>query len=105
MQPKVAACGLAFDAEYRKTKNTPDSPKCAARFQTGLFHMRADAIRPIGQGKNIEESVHHSVRERSHADPTYYPTHLQASLAAGGPLISRIRTALEAYAQSILDCP
>ena len=67
--------------------------------------MRADDIRPIGQGKNAKEYVHHSVRERSKADPMCHPTNLQAYLAAGGPLISRVRAALDAYAQSILDLP
>jgi uncharacterized protein (DUF2235 family) len=88
MQQKVAACGLAFDAEFIKTKIQPNPTGVLRDSKTGLFHLRADYIRPIGQGKNAKEYVHQSVIDRSHADPAYHPTNLQAYLAAGGPLTS-----------------
>jgi uncharacterized protein (DUF2235 family) len=86
MQQKAAACGLAFDAAYINTKIKPNPAGVLRDSRTGLFHLRPDFIRPIGQGKNAHESVHQSVRSRSQADPKYQPTNLQAYLAAGGKL-------------------
>jgi uncharacterized protein (DUF2235 family) len=87
MQEKAKACGLAFDQAYIDAKIKPNSAGTLRDSKTGLFHLRSDFIRPIGQGGNAHEFVHSSALARmknANIQPAYQPVNLKNFLAANG---------------------
>ena len=87
MQEKAKACGLEFDQAYIDAKIKPHSAGALRDSKTGLFHLRRDFIRPIGQGRNTREFVHGSALARmedANVRPVYQPDNLRDYLAANG---------------------
>jgi len=86
MKAKAEACGLLFDPQYIETKITPNPAGVLRDSKTGLFHLRRDFIRPIGQGANTHELVHQSALSRRDASirPPYRPANLASFLGEGG---------------------
>jgi len=82
MKAKAEACGLAFDPQYLTTKIQPEATGVLQESKTGLFHLRRDYLRPLGQGADTNEYVHQSVIDRmqSPLQPPYRPTNLTSFL-------------------------
>lgn len=77
MKEKAEACGLAFDQAYIDAVMKPNPLGELRNSKTGLYRLTGDFLRPIGQGKHSNESVHPSVKERyDQASPPYRPENL-----------------------------
>ena len=87
MQEKAAACGLAFDVEYLESRIHPNLLGVLRDSKAGFFDITGTYLRPIGRGKNAQESVHLSVKERRDriTNPVYQPENLLEYLRDIGP--------------------
>ena len=76
MKEKAEACGLAFDQAAFQARCKPNALGELRNSKTGIYRPWRDAIRPIGKGKNSNESVHESALRRMDQDPSYRPANL-----------------------------
>ena len=73
MKERAGECGLSFDEEYIKKVIKPEVKGELRNSKKGLFVFFPSYTRPIGQGKNSEESVSSSVEERVEMLSSYRP--------------------------------
>ena len=69
--------GLTFDREYRRALVKPNPLGKLHRSWTGMYRVKGQHQRPIGELPDALEHVHPSVRERHQALPEYRPQNLQ----------------------------
>jgi uncharacterized protein (DUF2235 family) len=82
---KATACGLAFNEAYVQQHSHPDAFGELRDSKTGLYALLSDAFRPIGKGKQSNETVHASAitRLEQAQQPRYRPPNLLAYLKRG----------------------
>jgi uncharacterized protein (DUF2235 family) len=73
MKEKAEECGLSFDQDYVKKTIDPNIKGELRNSKKGFFMLFPSYIRPIGQGKNSEESVSSTVEERVEVISSYRP--------------------------------
>ncbi len=84
MKEKAELCGLSFDDTTLKQLDIvidPDWDGKLRNSKTGLYRLTGDHIRPIGQAKHANESVHSCAVIRYEKKPAYKPENLTEYLS------------------------
>lgn len=82
MTEKAIGCGLAFDQERLREQLKPNVLGELRNSKTGVYRLFRDAVRPIGDGKNGNETAHRSAVARVQR-LRYRPRNLVRFLGAG----------------------
>lgn len=78
MKDKAESCGLEFDKKYVKSKIFPDIMGKLHNSYTLPYHLLGKYFRPIGDDKNINESIHpETVYRYKNCTPSYKPQNLE----------------------------